>query len=72
MSACGDYGVFTCHVAATVIFDQLACRGARTAKRRIVSERRRREEEEHQGYSPYRDHFVSRSVLGRSPRDSNR
>jgi hypothetical protein len=49
MSACGDHGVFTCYVAATVIFDQLACHGARTAKRRIVSERWRSEEEEHQG-----------------------
>jgi hypothetical protein len=49
MPARGDYRVFTGHIAATVIFDQLACHGARTAKRRIVRERRRSDQEERQG-----------------------
>jgi len=41
MPARGDDRMFTRHIATTVIFDQLACHGARTAKRGIVPERRR-------------------------------
>src|SRR6516165_9290184 len=38
MSTCGDHGVFACHITTAVIFDQLACHGACTAKLRVVSE----------------------------------
>ena len=65
MSTCGDHGVFACHVTAAVIFDQLACHGAGTAKLRVVSERRGSYEDEHQGQSFYQDHLISCPVLGR-------
>jgi hypothetical protein len=65
MSTCGDHGVFACDVTAAVIFDQLTCRGACTAKLRVVSERRGSDEDERQGQSFYQDHFISRLVLGR-------
>jgi hypothetical protein len=66
MSTCGRHGVFACHVTAAVIFDQLACRSACTAKLWVVSERRGGDEDEHQGQPFYQDHFISCPVLDRA------
>src|SRR5215467_7209205 len=66
MSTCGDHGVFACHVTTAVIFDQLACHGACTAKLRVVSERRGSDEDEHQGQAFYQDHLIACPALGRA------
>jgi hypothetical protein len=66
MSTSGDHGVFACHVTTAVIFDQLACHGACTAKLRVVSERRGSDEDEHQGQAFYQDHLIACPALGRA------
>jgi hypothetical protein len=66
MSTCGDQRVFARHVTTAVVFDQLACHSACTAKLRVASERRGSDEDEHQGQAFYQDHLISGPALGRA------